>query len=1344
MSELIQRSRGASADALARLLAAGSDARVILDHVADPVVIHDADGHLVFANAPAAELMGVQAGPIHVPGDTVAARFQTFDADGRPLERPDFPSMRALAGEQAPEALIRYRDVEGGSDRWSLSRSRAVRGPGGEVVMVVSVLHDVTEAKAAEAALSFLNKASEILSSSLDLDGTMQRVATIAVPEIADYCAVSLLDEQRRVRRTGVAHADASKAELLEEIERRYPPPRSGDHPILHVLRTEEPLLLPDVTDETLQRAARDDEHLRMLRMLGLRSAIAVPLVARGQCFGVISLSMAESGRRYGPQHMPLALELARRAAIAVDNARLYRNATDAADQLHSSFALLDTLLRSAPVGLAFVDPDLRNIRVNDFLAAVNGVPVADHIGRTIAEIRPDIAADIEPVAAHVIETGEPVLDMPLRSRRGEEPTRHSLVSFYPVRAPGGAIIGAGIVVNDITRLRESEQALATANRRLEALFDAAPLAVVALDARGDVELWSPGAERLFGWNPDEVLGRPLPFSLGPGHGREATVLGKDGKPIEVAAWSADISDEAGIATGRVWVFADATDRRAAERERDLLLERERTAREAAEATAAQIRNLQSVTDAALAHLALDDLLDELLRRIREILAADTLLVLLPDEDGGMRPRAILGVDTPPESYQAPARWGIAKRIAESRAPLIVDDVAAASGVHSFLVERGIASLVGVPLIVHGRVVGVLQVGSTTPRRFNEDDVRLLQLVGDRVGSAIDNANLFEEEQRARIRAERAAGRLARMQTVTAALAGAATTADVASIVLDQGLGALGADKGSLVLREGNELVVHGATGYDRPLLERWSRFGIDARAPLADAVRTGELVIVGTPEERDRRYPDLGPGQLSPTTASIPLVGAHGVIGAMGLSFSSQRAIDEEDASFMWALAQQCAHAIERAHLYESEREARRSSEAARDRLALLAESSRVMSTSLDTATILDRLAGLVAGTVAGWCLVHAIDDRGGLNLVAARASGDEALPGSLRSALRLDPDAAGGIPQVAADGSARMGAGAAALAEGARDPQEAAAALEAMGTDGWICVPLERRGRILGTITFGSGPERPYCEEDVELARELAERAALFVDNARLFQERAHVARTLQESLLPPELPDIPGLEVAAAYRAAGDQTEVGGDFYDVFATGDDGWALVIGDVCGKGAEAAAITASARYTLRAASIQERSPVNILRTLNEALRRQGTNGRFCTVAYVRLRRTDAGARVTVTTGGHPLPLVLHADGEVRPIGRAGTLIGLFADVELEEDSIELKPGESLLMYTDGVTDARGPSATFGEGMLRYLLGSCAGMTAPEIAQHIGRTVIDYQNGTPRDDVAIVVLRVPA
>jgi PAS domain S-box-containing protein len=295
----------------------------------------------------------------------------------------------------------------------------------------------------------------------------------------------------------------------------------------------------------------------------------------------------------------------------------------------------------------------------------------------------------------------------------------------------------------------------------------------------------------------------------------------------------------------------------------------------------------------------------------------------------------------------------------------------------------------------------------------------------------------------------------------------------------------------------------------------------------------------------------------------------------------------------------------------------------------------------------------------------------------------------------------------------------------------------------DRLIAAPLRARGRDLGTLTLRMDPSgRAYDDADRALALQLGRRAGLAVDNARLYDEQYAIADTLQRSLLPPALPDIPGLDAAARYSPMGDGVEVGGDFYDLFATGDSSVA-VIGDVCGKGVEAAALTALARHSIRALARDDPAPSAALERLNRAIvSERGIEPRFSTVAYARLAPAGGGVAATVSSAGHPPPLVVRAGGRVEPVGRPGTLLGPFPEVRVHDDVADLGPGDALVLYTDGVTEARRGGVMFGEDRLRRLLSGLAGRGADEIARALEEAVVAHHGGPLGDDLALLVLRV--
>jgi sigma-B regulation protein RsbU (phosphoserine phosphatase) len=270
--------------------------------------------------------------------------------------------------------------------------------------------------------------------------------------------------------------------------------------------------------------------------------------------------------------------------------------------------------------------------------------------------------------------------------------------------------------------------------------------------------------------------------------------------------------------------------------------------------------------------------------------------------------------------------------------------------------------------------------------------------------------------------------------------------------------------------------------------------------------------------------------------------------------------------------------------------------------------------------------------------------------------------------------------------------------------------------------------------TCLFPATDRREY-ERELLRARQRAEESE---SRARL------LAQTLQQSLIPPLLPTIAGLEASDAYRPAGHGDEVGGDFYDLFETGPGEWGLILGDVSGKGAEAAVVTSLARYTVRAVAAEEGLPSAVLRRLNSALVRHGTD-RFCTAVYAHIHRTPHGTfHLTVSLGGHPAPLHVTAQGEVAPLGRPGALLGVLDEVSTADEPTELAPGDAVLFFTDGVTEARDGEAFFEESRLRVLLAESPPLSAQEIVTQIMTTVLDFQHGLPSDDIALVALKVPA
>jgi PAS domain S-box-containing protein len=505
-------------------------------------------------------------------------------------------------------------------------------------------------------------------------------------------------------------------------------------------------------------------------------------------------------------------------------------------------------------------------------------------------------------------------------------------------------------------------------------------------------------------------------------------------------------------------------------------------------------------------------------------------------------------------------------------------------------------------------------------------------------------------------------------------------------------------------------------------------------RAEFATDLASEGLPLTSDDPENRRLLGDLG----SVSHLVVPLVAGGETLGAISLVHGeSGRRFTEEDLPLAEELAGRAASAVNHARLYRQARESG-------DRLAFLAEASELLASSLDYETTLARLAELAVPRLADWCGVEVLEEDEIRQLALAHVDPEKVeLARRFRERYPPDPNALAGVPEVIRTGRPELYPEITdeLLRATARDAEQLEL-LRTLQMRSIMVVPLTARGRTLGALTLISAePGRRYDGADLAYAEDLARRAAFAVDNARLFRDQSQVARTLQASLLPPSLPEIPGVEAAARYYPAGHGVDVGGDFYDLFQTGPDRWWVVIGDVCGRGVEAAALTGLVRHTIRATALQGREPADVLRFLNDAILAEQHEVRFCTVALGKLELGPSGAGLELVCGGHPIPLLHRAGGEVVPAGHPGALLGVTPEPRLDPASVKLAPGDSLLLFTDGITERRAGSDLFGEERLRRLLASCGDRTADQMAQQIEQAVIRFGESDPRDDMALLVLR---
>jgi len=290
---------------------------------------------------------------------------------------------------------------------------------------------------------------------------------------------------------------------------------------------------------------------------------------------------------------------------------------------------------------------------------------------------------------------------------------------------------------------------------------------------------------------------------------------------------------------------------------------------------------------------------------------------------------------------------------------------------------------------------------------------------------------------------------------------------------------------------------------------------------------------------------------------------------------------------------------------------------------------------------------------------------------------------------------------------------------------------------------LPLVASGRVLGALSLMFAQPMKFDQDERELLLALASQSAVALARAQLYEREHAVAQTLQASLLPRALPAIEGLDMAARLEAGAPGVDVGGDFYDAFPLADGVWGLAIGDVCGKGVDAAALTALSRHTLRAAALEHPSPSAVLEVLNRAVLADGRPGQFLTAIFARLETQPSGRfRLVFACGGHPPPVVLDAGREPRPLRCVGTLLGVVEDPELVDATIELDLGDTLLLYTDGLTEAGAPSRLLGTEDVARLLASVRGETASQTAEGCLREALAASGGAIRDDIAVLVAQV--
>ncbi|MBV8692099.1 MAG: GAF domain-containing protein [Actinobacteria bacterium] len=661
-------------------------------------------------------------------------------------------------------------------------------------------------------------------------------------------------------------------------------------------------------------------------------------------------------------------------------------------------------------------------------------------------------------------------------------------------------------------------------------------------------------------------------------------------------------------------------------------------------------------------------------------------------------------------------------------------------------------------------VLGALIMGFASAREFDVDDASALAFIASQCAAALQRAD-------AQAAAGRAQERLRFLAEASAALGSSldwrATLTKVASLAVPRV-----ADWCAVILAgesgEPADLVIaHRDPAHLQQGRELFRKYAPTA----ADPVGIGAVLRTGQPEV----YPDIPADMLEQyardkehlalmnelgfgSGMTLPLQVNDRVIGVLALVNAPGRIVDDADVALGTELARRAAAAVERSRLFDAERRARREAERAVDRLARLqglANALALAVTPEDVAEVVltEAIPELGAGLRAIWVL----DDDGASLRLLRQHTLEHGLAEQYHS-MPLDAN----LP----------------LPEAVRTHQlveinswedrdaryEQIRGLEA-DSRAWAAIPLVAEGRPLGGIVLGFQEERQFTDNERRFFAAVGDQCAQAIRRCQLFvaerdaRERLEdVAETLRKGLSPPALPDVSGLELAACYRPAVEDIELGGDFYDVFGLPDGRWAFMVGDVCGRGADATATTALVRHTARAEARHLTGPREVVRAINEAMSETTDPERFCTAVYGELTLIGNGeVQVDLLSAGHPEPRVVRGDGTVEIVSTTTGMLGVFGLGELAVEHVRLRAGDAMVMFTDGVLEARAPSPPGADddadgvrgffedaGRVDAILAANATAGAEAIATALESAVTEYAGGQVLDDIAILVLRAPA
>jgi PAS domain S-box-containing protein len=580
----------------------------------------------------------------------------------------------------------------------------------------------------------------------------------------------------------------------------------------------------------------------------------------------------------------------------------------------------------------------------------------------------------------------------------------------------------------------------------------------------------------------------------------------------------------------------------------------------------------------------------------------------------------------------------------------------------------------------------------------------------------------------------RDANRATRLQQLTTELAKTIAPEEVVNVALREALPALNAHAGAVgLLDEGGETIrVAGYSGYSDTSLASWETFSVKAALPMSEVVRTGQPAWLVGKEELVSRYPALAGTEIKFRSRAVVPLRAHGrVFGAISLSFRDIRSFAPDERMFLEAIVQQAAYALDRARLHAAEQRARQN-------LDFLARASELLAQSLDVETTLQRLAAFAVPRLADWCTVDLLSE-GEIKAVAVA----HANPAKVELARELqrrhpaDPDAPVGAPAVIRSGRSELHPRITEeLLAAAAPDNEALEIVRGLGLVSAMVVPLRARERTLGALSLvAAESRRRFTSDDLEVAEDLARRAALAVENAMLYAREHQAAVTLQRSLLPHDLPRLRGLQLAARYLPAGVGADVGGDWYDTIDLADGRLSLVVGDVAGRGLRAASVMGQLRNALRAYVLDGCSPQEAVGRLNR-LARTFESSEMATLVHISFDLRERQAECV--RAGHLPPLIRHPNGEVTELAIEGSLPIGVSQGPCPTTTVQIEPGSLVLMYTDGLVERRGEGIKPGLEKLKRTLR--AGPAEPEPCLDFVLHALTPTGS--EDDVALLLMRV--